>query len=295
MRTFVLLTVTLCFSVLISGNANAACSKNSDGEFVVTGTGFSICRGDAQRMIYEVTDLGLCEFLPQISETSSQLNNCEKVLKEKIQVDLEIGEAQTAGAVRRPKNGSYRYFYRITDADGQFQGVVKYANSVRAGTESGLAGTTNGTFCQAPDYPVDLDHMYLSKPSYASHCTASEPASARLSTVRVHNFFSNSFEPILVVATPDATTSTSNPDPNAYQNVYLLDADGHLASSRDEVDAMLMIIRKDSPIEISESTNGINIGFSLTDAINAYTHVVSGITIVTQIVLNGRTVSVDVE
>jgi len=295
MRAVVLLFLAVCFSLSFSNSAEASCTKNDDGEFVVTGSGFTICRGDAERMVYEVTDLGLCASLPQITRNSSELSNCQRVLTESLQVDLSMGDTQSAGAVQRPTNGSYQYFYRITDADGKFQGVVKYANPVLAGTESGAAGNTNGTFCQAPDYPVELDHMYLSKPSYASHCTLTEPATARLSTVRVHNFFSNIFEPVLVVATPDATTSSSTPDPDAYQNVYLLNADGNLASSRDEVDAMLMIIRKENPIEISDATNGINIGFTLTDAINAYTHVVNNITVVTQIVLNGRTVTVNAE
>lgn len=284
---------TIIFS---TSSANAVCSKNENGQLVISGNDpLSICRTDAERIIYQVNDIGLCKAVPEFTTSAGQLDSCESVLANEIAVDLTFGATQEAVNVVRPPNGEYSYFYVVIENEAQYQGVAEYAQQITGGTENGEAGFPQGRFCQAPNYPVNLDHMYQSPGSYASHCTDTSPETNRLSTVRINNFFASTFQPIMSI--PEASSPVANftPSADAYQNVYLLDQEKRLAESSEEIAFMLNVTQKQNPITIDNDTEGLRIGFNLTDAINAYTFDINGTLIVSQVVLNGRTVSVSAQ
>ena len=295
-RTRTTILAAISTVIFLTTTAHAACSKNEDGQLVISGNDpLSICRTDAERIIYQVNDIGLCKALPEFTTSAGQLDSCESVLANEISVDLTFGSTQEAVDVVRPPNGDYSYFYVVIENEAQYQGVAEYAQQITGGTETGEPGFLQGRFCQAPNYPVNLDHMYQSPNSYASHCTDTDPEIKRLSTVRVNNFFANTFQPIMSVPEASSTVANFTPSADAYQNVYLLDQEKRLAESSEDISFMLTVMQKQSPITINNETEGLRIGFNLTDAINAYTFDVNGTLLVSQVVLNGRTVTVSEE
>ncbi|MDB2641648.1 hypothetical protein N9Y79_03805 [Alphaproteobacteria bacterium] len=293
-RTRTAILAAISAVIFLTSSAHAACSKNENDQLVISGNDpLSICRTDAERIIYQVNDIGLCKALPEFTTSAGQLDSCESVLANEISVDLTFGSTQEAVDVVRPPNGDYTYFYVVIENEAQYQGVAEYAQQIAGGTETGEPGILQGRFCQAPNYPVNLDHMYQSPSSYASHCTDTSPEIKRLSTVRVNNFFANTFQPIMSVPESSSTVANFTPSADAYQNVYLLDQEKRLAESSEGISFMLTVMQKQDPITINNETEGLRIGFNLTDAINAYTFDVNGTLFVSQVVLNGRTVTVD--
>jgi len=291
-RTAILAAIST--AIFWTPSAHAACSKNENGQLVISGNDpLSICRTDAERIIYQVNDIGLCKALPEFTTSDGQLDSCESVLANEISIDLTAGSTQEALNVVRPPNGDYSYFYVIIENEAQYQGVAEYAQQILGGTETGEPGSLQGRFCQAPNYPVNLDHLHQSPNSYASHCTDTSPETKRLSTVRINNFFATTFQPIMSISESSSTVANFIPSADAYQNFYLLDQEKRLAESSGDIAFMLSVIQKQNPITINNDTEGLRIGFSLTDAINAYTFDVNGTLFVSQVVLNSRTVTVN--
>lgn len=280
--------------VAINSPAPAGVCTNTDDGFSISGAGISLCVGDLDRMIYRVHELGLCSSFPDMTSGPSALSSCEVLTASPFDVDLTIGKRIGFDGVR-PRNGSYQHFYRIIGADTQFVGLMKFADGVTytGGTLDGEAGTTSGRYCQAPTAEFSADHFFQTNPSDASVCSASEPDTRHLSTVKADNLFSNSFAPIMSNIFDIGVTLSANSE--ADQNFFLLDAEYNVATERSEVEYIMMTTPADEngELTISNQTDGLDIGFSLTDSLNAYVICAGGSCTVEQVMINARTLSIN--
>ena len=282
--------VSLFLFLGLTDRASAQCSVNENGQHIISTPGTMICRTEATRIRYEVIEVGLCPSLPTINtSTNNTAQTCQTVINSPVQVDFSGGSNFEVSNLQRPGNGEYRFaYYRISPL-AEFQGTFEFASDVNGGMIDGNVGTSTGKFCTAPDYAFDLDHIYTFQ-SAASFCSPTQP-DEKLATVNVVNFFSTNFESVMSVPDSDLGAVVFSTDPNADQNAYLLNSSSTLASSRADVNSMMLIVRQENPIVISASRNDLVLDINLSDAINALVSSDGVSTIVNQIYLNGRTLT----
>ena len=278
-----LLSLTLLDSM--SNPANA-CTRNSDGTLTPDPqSAFQICKADAASMSFEIIEIGLCSELPDFNQ-SDPFSSCHSVLTQPFSVDLSIGGTMSPEVVRRPPNGSYPIVYRITSKLVSFKSnVIEFTSDVIGGDGNYNTNANMGKFCTSPNYDVKLDHIWSSPSIRASNCSGTPPAIPSTSVIDVDNLFNANFEPIMSNNIEADNTTEWNFNAASIQNLALLTSANEIATNREEVERILITRKKDSPIEITASTQGIEVEMTLSNSINAY---VLGGSSVQMIILNGN-------
>lgn len=270
---FQIFALALCCFVFFAGSASADCVANSDGSQTVTGSATSICRVDAKRLVFAVVGLGFCSEFPDLTVNSNALSSCTNIIASSVDVDLQIGTTQSV-PMTTPKPGTYGYTYRLTKAVAKFSAVFEFTNDMIGGTGADLhfnpgdpATYTVGKYCQPPSFKYDLTTVFGG--ILPSRCTSTPPISTTLAEFNFNNIGLNTWQPIASIFANDPANTVYAVNPAADQNVFLLDADMKVATSKEAVQYGLLVTRNATPIVVSDSVLAVNVKFGLTGSISA--------------------------
>lgn len=266
-------------SVLAWHSAFADCVASGDGTLTASGASVSICKADAERVIFNVIGLGFCEDLPDVSANPDALSQCTNILSSPVDVDLQIGTTQSVPMVT-PKPGTYGYTYRLSKVLTKFSAVFRFSNDMIGGSGANIPFNysdpttyTIGKYCQPPSFAYDTG---LFTGVIPSRCTSTPPVSLTLANLNFNNFGSSEWEPVASVFLSDVTNVAYVTNPAADQNMFLLDADMKLATSKESVVYGLLVTKNNTPIVVSDSVAQVNVQFGLTDALDAKVQCIVG-------------------
>ncbi|MDP2124415.1 MAG: hypothetical protein Q8J92_08535 [Parvibaculum sp.] len=270
--------ISLCILGLVLGlsfmpleTANASCVEGPDG--LIPGPGLSICKADASRLVISVVELGFCENFPDVSSDPHALSSCNSILESPVDVDLQIGTAQSV-PISPPQFGSYPYNYRLIKSAVRFAALFKFGNDVIGGTGASVTWSPGdpssynlGKHCQPPSFSYDL--RTYSSGVLPNKCTDEAPIGLTLAELHINNVGLLSWEPISSTDTPGEVGTDYFVNPNAFQNAFILDSGRNVASNQDSAEYILIVQKSTGSAVIDDSTSEIRVKFQLTNAVRA--------------------------
>lgn len=291
-RVFFATAALFSISLFTGEKEAAACTIEPDGSLTLNNESTQVCRLDPERMTMEVEQIGVCSSIPSLDQ-ENLLASCQNVLPEPIDVDLEIGKTQSLSSVRRPSNGSYGYEYRVSGINGGFKSpLMKFNEQVLGGDGENRGSVQSGNYCVAPSYTTKFDYLMIGGQGPASHCSNSIPPAPELTIVEADNLLNPTFQPVMSVPVLGGAPSFEF-DGNAYVNVVLLDSNNNLATNRETVTKLVLFRKRESDLTIGEATQGLEAGFTLSQALNVYVLNQGGNKVVFHMWLNANTMSLE--
>jgi hypothetical protein len=233
--------------------AAATCNRDANGHFIVPDEeGFANCFAAADTIGATFKGIYVCKGFPEVL---NNYRNCQNLELSEFTAEVSKGfEFDTTFAM--PFLGTYDHAVVVNGKDYTVSGYATFNEAIQGGNQALPNGFSSGRYCQAPSVDFSM-HQALNQGDYAllSECSDTEPETPHKirftrNTMKAISDFTNAYP-------------THNEITPGIGGALLVDANGALATSSEEVQDVVYLIPLDNPIVITDATQTAEITIAM--------------------------------